>query len=174
MLVVNSTVYGGIFGSSTTTASTKNPRRHRQLGSGRSIQKPKRRHKINNHLLPRTRKNMHLLQHTPKAERRGKTASRISYPYRGNRVTFIVLLHPKAAKELEKIEETVRSRIIESAKQLRENPDKIDKPLNQSDFWSLRVGDYRVIYEINQNRGQVVILFFGHRSKVYDDFSKML
>ena len=89
-------------------------------------------------------------------------------------MTFKVLLHPKAAKELEKIEETVRSRIIESAKQLRENPDKIGKPLKQSDFWSLRVGDYRVIYEIDQNRKQVVILFFGHRSKVYDDFSKML
>src|SRR5665647_650424 len=168
MLVVNSTVYGGIFGTSTTTASTKNPRRHRQLGSGRSLQKPKRRHKINNHLLPRTRKNMHLLQHTLKAQRRGKTASRVSCPYRGTIVTFIVLLHPMAVKELEKIEDTVRSRIIESAKQLRENPDKIGKPLKQSDFWGLRVGDYRVICEIVQHRGQVVILFFGHTSKVYD------
>ena len=88
-------------------------------------------------------------------------------------MTFKVLLHPKAAKELEKIEETVRIIIIESAKQLRENPDKIGKPLKQSDFWSLRVGDYRIIYEEDQNRGQLVILFFGHRSKVYDDFSKI-
>jgi mRNA interferase RelE/StbE len=89
-------------------------------------------------------------------------------------VTFKVLLHPKAAKELQKTEKTIRIRIIESAKQLRENPEKTGKPLNQSDFWSLRVGDYRVIYEINPNINQVVILFIGHRSKVYDDFSKML
>jgi len=89
-------------------------------------------------------------------------------------VSFQVLLHPKAAKELQKIEEQVHTRIIESAKQLRENPDKLGKPLKQSDYWSLRVGDYRVIYEINQNKKQVIILFVGLRSKVYDDFSKML
>ena len=89
-------------------------------------------------------------------------------------MTFKVLLHPKAAKEIQKIEKQIRTRIIESAKQLCENPDKLGKPLKQSDYWKLRVGDYRVIYEINQNKKQVVILFIGHRSKVYDDFSKML
>jgi len=89
-------------------------------------------------------------------------------------VTFKVLLHPKAAKEIQKIEKQIRKRIIESVKQLHENPDKLGKPLKQSDYWSLRVGDYRVIYEINQNEKQVIILFVGHRSKVYDDFSKML
>jgi mRNA interferase RelE/StbE len=89
-------------------------------------------------------------------------------------VTFKVLLHPKAAKELQKTEEHIRTRIVESAKQLREKPDKTGKALKQSDFWSLRVGDYRVIYEIDQNKKQVIILFVGHRSKVHDDFSKML
>ena len=89
-------------------------------------------------------------------------------------MTFKVLLHPKAAKELQKTEKHIQTRIVESAKQLRENPDKIGKPLKQSDFWSLRIGDYRVIYEIDQNKKQVVILFVDHRSKVYDDFSKML
>jgi mRNA interferase RelE/StbE len=89
-------------------------------------------------------------------------------------VTFKVFLHPKAAKEIQKIEKQIRKRIIESAKQLYENPDKLGKPLKQSDYWSLRVGDYRVIFELNQNKRQVTILFVGHRSKVYDDFSKML
>ncbi len=88
-------------------------------------------------------------------------------------MTFKVLLHPKAAKEVQKIEKQIRTRIIESAKQLCENPDKLGKSLKQSDYWSLRAGDYRVIYEINQNKKQVVILFIGHRSKVYDDFSKI-
>ena len=89
-------------------------------------------------------------------------------------MTFKDLLHPKAAKEIQKIEKQIRTRIIESVKQLYENPEKLGKPLKQSDYWSLRVGDYRVIYEINQNKKQVIILFVGHRSKVYDDFSKML
>ncbi len=89
-------------------------------------------------------------------------------------MTFSVLLHPKAAKELQRIESQTRARIVERAKELRENPEKIGKPLRQSDFWSLRVGDYRAIYQIDEDRKQVVILFVGHRSKVYDDFLKML
>ena len=89
-------------------------------------------------------------------------------------MTFKVLLHPKAAKELQKIEKQIHTRIIETSKQLSENPDKLGKPLKQSDYWRLREGDYRVIYEINQNKKQVIIIFVGHRSKVYDDFSKML
>jgi mRNA interferase RelE/StbE len=89
-------------------------------------------------------------------------------------VSFKVLLHPKATKEPQKTEKYIQTRIVESAKQLRKNPDQIGKPLKQSDFWSLRVGDYRVIYEINPDKNQVVIIFVGHRNKVYDDFSKML
>jgi len=89
-------------------------------------------------------------------------------------VTFTVLLHPKAAKELKKTEKQVQDRIIERAKELRESPDKIGKPLRQSNFWSTRTGDHRVIYQINPKEHQVIILFIGHRSKVYDDFSKML
>ena len=89
-------------------------------------------------------------------------------------MTFKVLLHPKAAKELQKTEKNIRTRIIHEAKQLDENPQKIGKPLKQSDFWSLRVGNYRVIYEIDQDKNQVIILHIGHRSNVYEDFSKML
>ena len=89
-------------------------------------------------------------------------------------MSYKVLLHPKAAKELQKAEKHIRTRILKNAKQLCENPDKVGKALKQSDFWSLRVGDYRVIYEIDKNKNQVVILFVGHRSKVYDDLSKML
>jgi len=89
-------------------------------------------------------------------------------------VTFTVLLHSKAAKEQRKIEKRAQARIIERAQELRKNPAKNGKPLRQSDFWSIRIGDYRVIYQINQDKYQVVILFVGHRSKVNDDFSKML
>ena len=89
-------------------------------------------------------------------------------------MTFSVLLHPKAAKELQRIESQTQARIVERAKELRENPEKVGKQLKQSDFWSLRLGDYRAIYQIDADRKQVVILFVGHRSKVYDDFLKML
>ena len=88
-------------------------------------------------------------------------------------MTYSVLLHPKAAKELQRLDSQTRARIVERARELCDKPEA-GKPLTQSDFWSLRVGDYRVIYQIDRERRQVVILFIGHRSKVYDDFAKML
>ncbi len=89
-------------------------------------------------------------------------------------MVLAVLLHPKAAKELEKIEEQIKSRIKKKLKELRDNPERIGKRLKPSDFWSLRIGDYRAIYEIDRNKKQVIILFIGHRKKVYDDISKIL
>jgi len=88
-------------------------------------------------------------------------------------VAFTILLHPKAVRALQKIEKPIRSRIIRRLRELGDRPERIGKPLRYSDFWSLRVGDYRVIYEINRDKKQVVIFFIGHRKKVYDDFSKM-
>ena len=88
-------------------------------------------------------------------------------------MTYRVFLHPKAAKELSKLDAVIRRRIIARAEDLRENPTG-GKQLSQSEFWNLRVGDYRIIYHINRNDERVVLLFVGHRSKVYDDFSKML
>jgi mRNA interferase RelE/StbE len=88
-------------------------------------------------------------------------------------VTFTVLLHPKAVEALEKIEEQTRLMITEKLRELRNRPERVGKRLKYSEFWSLRVGDYRAIYEINRDKNQVVILFIGPRKKVYDDFSKM-
>ena len=88
-------------------------------------------------------------------------------------MTFTVLLHPKAVEALEKIEEQTRLMITEKLRELRNRPERVGKRLKYSEFWSLRVGDYRAIYEINRDKNQVVILFIGPRKKVYDDFSKM-
>jgi mRNA interferase RelE/StbE len=89
-------------------------------------------------------------------------------------VAFAILLHPKAAKELERLEEDLRTRIKERLRELQNNPESIGKPLKPSDFLSLRIGDYRAIFEIDRAEKQVIVLFIGHRNKVYDDFSKML
>ena len=88
-------------------------------------------------------------------------------------MAFKVFLHPKAAKALEKVEESVRLRIVERLRELENRPDRVGKRLKYSDFWSLRVGDYRAIFEIDRDKNQVIVLFVGHRKKVYDDFSKM-
>ena len=86
-------------------------------------------------------------------------------------MTYKVLLHPKAAKTLSK--STQKTRITEKLKQLKTNPNKAGKRLKPSEYYKLRIGDYRAIYEIDQTKKQVIILYIGHRKNVYDDFSKI-
>ncbi len=88
-------------------------------------------------------------------------------------MSFTVLLHPKAAKSLKKLQTSIRSRILESLKELEQRPEKGDQ-LKPSQFWKLRVGDYRVIYEVDQQTSRVIVLHVGHRKKVYDEFSRLL
>ena len=89
-------------------------------------------------------------------------------------MTFSVLLHPKAADELNKIKEPTRSRIRKRLKEIRSDPESAGKRLRYTDFWSTRIGNYRAIYEIKRDKEQVIVLYVGHRRNVYDDFSRIL
>ena len=89
-------------------------------------------------------------------------------------MTYSVYLHPKAAKELQGLDEPLVSRIGESMMELRNSPTRVGKQLKGSKYWGLRVGDYGVIYQISEDTGKVVVLFIGHRSDVYDDFSRAI
>jgi mRNA-degrading endonuclease RelE of RelBE toxin-antitoxin system len=89
-------------------------------------------------------------------------------------LVFRVLLHPSAAKALKKLDDANRPRMRKALGALEVDPWKAGKPLYPSDFWSIRAGDYRAIYEIDADQKQVTVLFIGHRKKVYDDFSKVL
>ena len=83
-------------------------------------------------------------------------------------------MHPNAAKALRKLDATNRARMRKALEELTVDPWKAGKPLHPSDFWGVRAGDYRAIYEIDADQNQVTVLFIGHRKRVYDGFSKML
>jgi len=89
-------------------------------------------------------------------------------------LVFEVLLDSKAAKALRKLDDTNRVRMRKALGEVAVDPWKAGKPLHPSNFWGVRSGDYRAVYEINADQNQVIVLFIGHRKNVYDDFSKML
>ena len=76
--------------------------------------------------------------------------------------------HDVVRNDIPALPKTMRNRIktaIES--RLTTSPESYGKPLKYTlnSLWSLRVGDYRVIYRINGD--EVVILKIGHRRDVY-------
>jgi mRNA interferase RelE/StbE len=62
---------------------------------------------------------------------------------------------------------------VESVKTLERSPE-IGNQLKPSRFWKVRVGDYRVIYEIDRGANRIIVLYVGHRRNVYDEFSRLV
>lgn len=87
-------------------------------------------------------------------------------------MSYDVLLHPKAKAYLEDLDQEMGKRIRRKLEELKKYPER-GNHLKYSAFWSLKIGDYRIIYEVNKKEQEVVILFIGHRKNVYDDFSKL-
>jgi mRNA interferase RelE/StbE len=88
-------------------------------------------------------------------------------------VTYTILLHKKAEKELSKIPKEFREDIISEAKKLTENPKSQGKKLKPTEYYRIRVGDYRAVYEILEDEKKIVILMIGHRSKIYYNFQQL-
>lgn len=76
----------------------------------------------------------------------------------------------QAVSDLENIDRAIARRVITKINWLAENIEQINSLQLKgklSDLHKLRVGDYRVIYEINNEAEIVIIHFIGHRREVY-------
>jgi mRNA-degrading endonuclease RelE of RelBE toxin-antitoxin system len=84
----------------------------------------------------------------------------------------IVKVNKKAVKEFKKLSNSIKSQIKKKLNDLSDSQ-CTGKHLRYCNFWSLRVGDYRIIYEINSN-SVIIVLSIKHRKNVYSDFSKLV
>ena len=76
-----------------------------------------------------------------------------------------------ARKQLRKLDRTMQKRILDYMDEvaLLENPRSRDKALveNMRGLWRYRIGDYRVICEIQESRIIISVLKIGHRKNIY-------
>ncbi len=89
-------------------------------------------------------------------------------------MTYVILLDPRVARTLKRLEPSLCERMKVGLSELKESPETKGERLNPSDYWKIRIGDYRASFQINKKTKTVIVLFFGHRSKAYDDFRRML
>jgi len=64
----------------------------------------------------------------------------------------------------------VRRRVLAAFHALEANPRPhgCKKLVDENDLWRLRIGDYRVIYSIDDDRNVVEVRAVRHRSHAYD------
>lgn len=79
-----------------------------------------------------------------------------------------------AKKEFDKLPKLVQDKVLEALELLSVNPysDLLQvKKMHGADLlYRLRIGDYRIIYEIQNKKLTIVIIKIGHRREVYRGF----
>lgn len=83
-------------------------------------------------------------------------------------MSYEIRFKPSAAKELAKLPRAVQRRIAPAIEGLAANarPPGVEK-LTGEDAWRIRVGDYRIVYEIEDRVLVVLVLHIGNRREVY-------
>lgn len=84
-------------------------------------------------------------------------------------MNYTLTFDPAVLKTLKKLDPPVKQRIVSKIKDLRKNPRHFGKPLSGIDLWRLRVGDYRVLFDLYEEEREIHIVKVAHRSDVYRD-----
>lgn len=74
-----------------------------------------------------------------------------------------------ALKQLEKLNKIMQKRIINSLERIRIRPYPFVKKLVGCPFFRLRVGDYRVLLDIQESKLLILVLELGHRKNIYQN-----
>ena len=88
-------------------------------------------------------------------------------------MAWIVEFVPEAAKDLRKLDRTVSQRLLRFLDERiagSDDPRAIGEPLRGERlgaYWKYRVGDYRLICRIEDERVLVTVVRIGHRKSVY-------
>jgi len=81
---------------------------------------------------------------------------------------YTVLIERYAQKQIMKLDKKIIPVIKASIADLADNPRPYGyKKLKGEDAYRIRVGDYRVIYEIDDGKIIVTVVSVGHRKDIY-------
>jgi mRNA interferase RelE/StbE len=83
-------------------------------------------------------------------------------------MSYEISILRRASKELAKLPQNDCKKISNAINDLAINPRPLGcKKLKGRPAWRIRVGDYRIIYEISDQKLIIVVIDVGHRRDIY-------
>jgi mRNA interferase RelE/StbE len=83
-------------------------------------------------------------------------------------MNYSLLILRRAQKELANLDKAKYERVRDAVFSLAENPrPKKCKKLVGREGWRIRVGNYHVIYEVDDVKQEITVFHIGHRRDVY-------
>jgi len=81
-------------------------------------------------------------------------------------VTYKIFFDPKEFEFLEALPKEIGRRIFEKLRTAKENPNHFFERLSERGDYKLRVGDYRVIADINHETKRIDVTLIDHRKRI--------
>ncbi|MBS3124144.1 type II toxin-antitoxin system RelE/ParE family toxin [Candidatus Woesearchaeota archaeon] len=81
---------------------------------------------------------------------------------------YEIIFSDEATRQLQKLEKEIQKRIITTLERIRIRPEAYLKRLVGYQAYRLRVGDYRVIIDLDQNKLMILVIKIGHRKNIYE------
>jgi mRNA interferase RelE/StbE len=84
-------------------------------------------------------------------------------------LAYRIELSPRAQRDFKALDASIRRRIARRIDSLSENPypQGIKKIEGEDELYRLRIGDYRVLYQVKGKILLVLIVGIGHRHDIY-------
>ncbi|TFD09366.1 MULTISPECIES: type II toxin-antitoxin system RelE/ParE family toxin [unclassified Cryobacterium] len=86
-------------------------------------------------------------------------------------MSYTIRFTPRAAKQVRKLDSAAAKRIrdfLEQKLSVLDNPRQLGKKLVNEEFWRYRVGDYRILTNIDDDQILILIVEVAHRREVYN------
>lgn len=84
---------------------------------------------------------------------------------------YSVELTKSAVKEFKKLQKPIKEKVVEAFQFLSQNPYsellRVKKLKGADSLYRIHIGDYRVVYEVNNNKLKILVIKIGHRKDVY-------
>ena len=81
---------------------------------------------------------------------------------------YNLLFSDLAKKQFSKLPKEIQERIISSLKRIRIRPEAYLTKLVDDPGFKFRVGDYRIIMEIEREKMTIFVIKLGHRKNIYE------
>lgn len=83
---------------------------------------------------------------------------------------YSISLTSRARKETRRLDLQILRRIASAIDDLAQNPRPVGclKVKSEERLWRIRVGDWRIGYEIDDAAGKIVVITVGHRREFYE------
>lgn len=83
---------------------------------------------------------------------------------------YEVTIKSSAERELRKMDRQIKNRLVTAILALADEPRPTGclKVKSEDNLWRIRIGDWRIGYEIDDNANEVIIVRVGHRSEFYE------